>query len=133
MSGVSCQSCGLVNFAEATNCRRCGTQLDPNAPAVRKKSVRRRRESVDPLGPEEPPKKKNRLLRSAVRVLALSGFIIFLWYASLIGTSDPVLFEQKQALDRSIDVLEQKGFSQQVFILRHLVRFRATDNWWNQK
>jgi hypothetical protein len=114
MSGVSCQACGLINFAGAESCRRCGAQLDLQAP-------------------QPVPRRRRRLLKSVARILALSGFIIFLWYASLIGTSEPVLFEQRQALDRSIDILEQKGFSTQVFILKNLVRFRSTDNWWNRK
>jgi hypothetical protein len=117
MSGVSCQACGLINFAGAESCRRCGAQLDQQArqPAP------------------APAPRRHRLLKSVARILALSGFIIFLWYASLIGTSEPVLFEQRQALDRSIAILDEKGFSTQVFILRNLVRFRSTDSWWNRK
>jgi hypothetical protein len=113
MSGVSCQGCGLINFAGAESCRRCGSQLDNQT--------------------RQPAPRRRRLIKSAARILALSGFIIFLWYASLIGTSEPVLFEQRQTLDRSIGILEQKGFSTQVFILKNLVRFRSTDNWWNRK
>jgi hypothetical protein len=32
----------------------------------------------------------------------------------------------------SINTLEQGGFSRDAFVLRNLVAFRATDNWWNR-
>src|SRR5262249_33556340 len=76
---------------------------------------------------------KKKLLKSAIRIFALAGFILFIGYASLIATSDPAALEQKQVVDRAIDVLEKQGFGSEVFILRHLVFYRVTDNWWNKK
>jgi hypothetical protein len=118
MSSIKCQACGLVNYAGVSACRRCGRPIEPQI-------------HNDPATPT--PRKRRRYFRSTVRIIGLAGFIVFLWYASLVGSSEPVLFEQRQTLDRAIDVLERQGFNTEVTLLRHLVYFRSTDNWWNRR
>lgn len=76
---------------------------------------------------------RKRLVRSLLEVLAAVTFLVFLGYASLIGTSDPITDEQAKIVDRAIAVIDQKGFSREAFALRHLVRYRSTDNWWNRR
>ena len=110
-----------MNFAGATDCRRCGVSLAHAQP-----------DAADATEENKPGVKK-RIIKSALRVLGLAGFILFLWYASLIGTSEPVVLDQRKIVDRAIGVLEQRGFSSEVFVLRHFVYFRATDNWWNER
>jgi hypothetical protein len=121
MSGAKCLECGLMNFAGATDCRRCGVSLT------------RPRVIGAEATEENKPGIKKRIIKSAFRVFGLAGFILFLWYASLIGTSEPVVLDQKKILNKAIDVLEQRGFSGEVFILRNLVYYRSTDNWWNRR
>lgn len=112
-----------MNFAGAADCRRCGVSLAGP------------QEITDATDANEESKSgvKKKVIKSAVRVLGLAGFILFLWYASLIGTSEPVVLDQKKVVGRAIDVLEQRGFADEVFVLRHLVYYRATDNWWNRR
>jgi hypothetical protein len=121
MSGVKCGQCGLMNFAGVGVCRRCGAQVYNQTQIAT--------EEAD----EEQPKRGKKIAKSALRVVALAGFLIFLWYASLIGTSEPVVLEQRKVVDKAINVLEKRGFNSEVFVLRHLVFYRATDNWWNRK
>lgn len=121
MSGAKCRQCGLMNFGGAEQCRRCDTPLfNQNQLAASEPG-------------EEKPQTKKKIIKSVLRIFALAGFVIFLWYASLIGTSEPVVFDQKKIVDNAISVLERQGFDDEVFVLRHLVRYRATDNWLNRK
>lgn len=57
--------------------------------------------------------------------------LLFAAYMSLLMTSEDLRFEKRKTVSRAIAILEQKGFSRQAFVLNHLVRYRATDNWWN--
>jgi hypothetical protein len=59
--------------------------------------------------------------------------ILIIYYLSLLMTSDSIKWQQKQAVGRAITILEQKGFGKETFVLRHLVSFRSTDNWWNMQ
>src|SRR5215471_4403312 len=101
MSGVKCSSCGLVNFAAQTECRRCGAAIALDY--------------RDAAEVSSPGGLKNKLLKSALRIAALAGFILFLGYASLISTSDPASLEQRQIVDRAIDVLDKRGFDREAF------------------
>ena len=111
-----CVQCGLVNFASDDACRRCGAQLESPPPA-------------------ETPPVQNRRRRIILRLLltpALILCILLVAYLSLLATSEAINLQQRQTVERAIDVIEGKGFKQQAFILRHVVSFRATDNWWNR-
>lgn len=116
MSNRKCAECGLVNFATDEECRRCHAPLD----AV---------ETVE-AHPDEKPKRRIwlRLLFTPALIL----IILLVAYLSLLVSSDPVDAQQREAVNRAIEVLDQKGFSQEAFMLRHAVSFRATDNWWNR-
>ena len=56
---------------------------------------------------------------------------LFAFYLSLIATSAPLEVNERLTVERSIALLEQKGFDREAFLLRHAVAFRATDNWLN--
>jgi hypothetical protein len=47
-------------------------------------------------------------------------------------SSDQLQPYQREKVAAAIAVLQQQGFARQTFILKHLVVFRATDNWWNR-
>jgi hypothetical protein len=67
------------------------------------------------------------VLSSAVAVfLALAAF-----HLSLISTALPLFPEQRQQVDRAIDLLDSKGFNTEAFLLRGTTTFRGTDNWLN--
>lgn len=63
---------------------------------------------------------------------AVALFILFIAYLSLLTTSDPISLEQRQLVNRAIEMLERKGYTRDTFMLRHVVSFRSTDNWWNR-
>jgi hypothetical protein len=53
-------------------------------------------------------------------------------YLSLLVSSEGLEPEERQVVMSAVDVLEKAGFEREVFLLRHVVNFRSTDNWWNQ-
>lgn len=109
-----CPQCKLVNYPTAQACVRCGSALlriDDDGSAGGGVS--------------------NRLLRRAaifflVCISAIAGF-----YFSLILSAKPLDPDQKQTVAAAIDVLEEKGFSREVFLLRRLAAFRSEDHWLN--
>jgi hypothetical protein len=75
---------------------------------------------------------KRLIFKSLIRIVGLTLILLFLGYISLITTSDPILPNQEGEVMKAIGVLERRGFSKEAFVLRRLVRFRATDSWWNR-
>jgi hypothetical protein len=120
-----CSQCGLVNFASAVQCRRCGAAFDDAAFDDA--------EQFETLPDEGVEQKKRSLAQRLMWIFGMTAVILFICYASLLLTSDPIGWEQRQLVSRAIDVLESKGFGSEVFVLRHLVSYRATDNWWNMQ
>jgi len=57
--------------------------------------------------------------------------IIFGFYASLLISSDPLKSEDRAVVNSAIDLLDEKGFDEEVRYLRWLTSFRASDNWLN--
>lgn len=67
------------------------------------------------------------MLSSALAaLLALAAF-----HLSLVATSAPLSSDEAKAVDRAIELLDSKGFTTEVFLLRHTTTFRSTDNWLN--
>ena len=59
--------------------------------------------------------------------MAALGF----FYCSLLATSKPVSVSEMQTITRAIDLLDERGFGREAFLLRNTVSFRSTDNWIN--
>jgi hypothetical protein len=118
MSSKKCARCGLVNFATEEVCRRCGAPLTGID------------QHVDEFEGEQRSGQHS-IVKRALVVLAVTVFLLFIFYVSLLSTSDAITFEQKQVVNRAIAILDKGGFGNEVFVLRHLVNYRATDNWWN--
>ncbi|MGB7926005.1 MAG: hypothetical protein WCF57_22385 [Pyrinomonadaceae bacterium] len=118
MNSRKCAHCGLVNFATEEICRRCGALLA---------------DTGEPTGGIEDADdgRKRSIWKRALAVLCVTGFLLLIFYLSLLSTSEHVPFEQKQLVYQAINVLERSGFGTETFALRHLVNYRATDNWWN--
>jgi hypothetical protein len=118
-----CGSCGLVNAASDTLCRRCGSSLDDAAPVERQ---------IDPNAPDKPAPKKRGFLKRLTWIAGATLISLLIFYLSLLMTSDGLQADQREAAQKAIAVLEQRGFGREVFVLKHLTVFRSTDNWWNR-
>jgi hypothetical protein len=70
-------------------------------------------------------------LRYAATYAAAGFLAVLAFHLSLISTSLPVPNADKETVRRAIDLLEAKGFEREVFLLRNVVSFRATDHWLN--
>ena len=109
-----CQKCHLINYATAQVCGRCGEPLGESENISSNggfnKSVVARRASVCVV----------------VLIAVLLGF-----YTSLVLSADRLGPGEAAHVQAAIDILEQKGFSDEVFLLRRLAVFRANDNWLN--
>jgi hypothetical protein len=121
MKRRKCARCGLVNFATDQACRRCGFVFEEDGDAASSFEI------------DDSVPKKRSLWKRLLWILGMSFTILFICYASLLLSSDPLDFDQRQAVYRATEVLDQKGFGKEAFVLRHLVSFRRTDNWWNMQ
>ena len=117
MNTRKCDQCGLVNFADAGQCRRCGGALADRLPISRESPVE--------------PARRHGIGRRLIWLLAVTAALIFIWSRSLLLTSDAIAASQRQVVMRAIALLEHAGFSKEVLVLRHFANYRATDNWWN--
>jgi hypothetical protein len=69
--------------------------------------------------------------RRLIWISAMTILLLFGFYLSLLLTSDDLGLKQRETVSNAIALLAEKGFDRQVFVLNHLAKFRATDNWWN--
>ncbi len=49
----------------------------------------------------------------------------------MIFTSDSLKLDEREAVNNAIKVLNEKGFSREVFLLNNLASFRSNDHWLN--
>jgi hypothetical protein len=114
MSSPKCPHCGIVNFAEGGACRRCGEVVfTPRAMA---------------------PEVRHGEPSTLQRLGAIAGVVVavlFFWWVSLFATSEGLDPDQQVIVYRAVNLLEERGFTKEVFALRNVARFRSTDNWWN--
>ena len=118
MDTVKCPQCGLVNFIEADQCRRCGQYLLGAAHVP----------GPAPAAPEENPQ----LTLRFIPVLGTLALFFFIWWASLLVSSTSLTPAQQVVVDRAVAVLREQGFTREVFVLTGVTHFRSTDNWWNK-
>lgn len=111
-----CPQCNLVNFHNADECVRCQQNL------IEVKSI-------TPQIKESTLKRT--IFKRAVVCLAMCAFVIFGFYLSLIGSSKSLKYDQKQQIYGAINVLSERGFANEAFLLNYLTAFRANDNWLN--
>ncbi len=111
-----CPQCKLVNFPDAEECVRCRQNL------IEVKSINAQT--------KESTLKLTIFKRAAV-CLAVCVFVIFGFYLSLIGSSKSLKYNQKQEISSAVNVLSEKGFDNEAFLLNYLTAFRANDNWLN--
>lgn len=109
-----CLNCDLVNFSDVTHCARCGSFLDENGYLSATKN------SLLTI-----------VIRRGVICLVVCLFVLAGFYLSLIGSAKSLAYEDKQVITRSVAILREKGFADEVFLLENLAAYRSTDNWLN--
>jgi hypothetical protein len=112
-----CPNCQLVNFEDAAHCLRCRSTL------------------IEVVAPEPETASKS-FFRSKVFIRAgslLTAILIALlgFYLTLLVSAKRLSYDEQKSVERSIRVLEDKGFERDVFILRYMTAYRGTDNWLN--
>lgn len=111
-----CSQCNLINFLDAEECVRCRSKL------IEVKSIKPQiKEST----------LKRTIFKRAIVCFAVCLFVIFGFYLSLVGSSKSLKYEQKQHVYAAINVLSEKGFTNEALLLNYLTAFRANDNWLN--
>lgn len=113
-----CPECNLINFPTAAVCKRCEADLRSfdraqNAPEKPKKSFRAK------------------LVRRTAVCFAMCLFTIFGFYVSLLVSAKRLGYEEKQKIERAVQILDDKGFDREVLLLRYLTAYRSEDNWLN--
>lgn len=110
-----CPNCKFVNFSDAAECKRCLSDL------------------IEVASETKPAKRslKAKIIKRGAILLAVCIFTILGFYISLIGSSKSLTYDEKQIVKKAIDVLEEKGFSGEAFLLRYPTAFRGNDNWLN--
>ena len=111
-----CPSCSLINFPTAKSCKRCNFNL-----------LTVSAESIDAKNPFY----KSKILHRVVVCIAVIVFTLFGFYLSLIGSCERLTYQEKEIVNQAVAILDEKGFSGEVFLLDYLTAFRATDNWLN--
>lgn len=117
MNRHKCLRCGLVNADTDETCRRCGASLSADATQ------------------QDAPKQevtKRGLVRRVIWILGTTILLLFCCYLSLLLTSNDLEYHKRETVARAIGVLEQRGFGKQAFVLKHLVKYRGSDSWWNR-
>jgi len=116
MNNRKCLVCGLVNFANADLCPRCGAGLNKD-------------DALD--SEDDSAQRSSSFFKRALITLVVAFCAVLALHASLLLTSEAITAEQRQTVLRSVRVLEARGFSNEAWLLRHVVSFRQNDNWWN--
>src|SRR5688500_14590926 len=109
-----CSNCGIVNYLTAQYCVRCSLSLGES----------------ENISSKRPFLKSPLVKRAAVCTLVLIA-TVFGFYASLVLSADGLRREEHRRVQIAIKHLEQRGFSDEVFLLKHLTVFRSNDNWLN--
>lgn len=112
-----CQNCDLNNFHTAENCVRCHSMLGEI--------------SVESSGKRADKSIAKRIFQRAVVCIGVCLFTVFGFYISLIVSAESLSYEQEATVERAIEILDKRGFLDEVFYLEYLTTFRASDHWLN--
>ncbi len=99
-----CSHCGLTEAAEHGRCSRCGMGLGPAPSGLYR--------------------------RAAVLIVVCIALVLGFWL-SLAMSANRLTAEQQAAVDRAIDVLRDRGFADEAWLLTYFTIYRADDNWLN--
>lgn len=109
-----CRNCSLVNFAFSQACSRCDADLTET-------------ENIASNGGFLNSPFLNRVFV----FLFASAFTLSGFYISLVLSAKPLAYDQRKSVERSIKILEERGFTREAFLLNNLAAFRGNDNWLN--
>ena len=70
-------------------------------------------------------------LKRFLSAVLIAAIILCAMYFSLVQSAEPLVAAQHSKVQTAIDILAEKGFDREVFLLRRTVVFRASDNWLN--
>lgn len=112
-----CPDCQLVNFEDAAHCLRCRktlVEVVTGAPDAARKSFSKAKLLI----------RAGSLLTAIV--IALLGF-----YLTMLVSAKRLTYDEQKTVERSLRLLDGKGFDRDVFVLRYMTAYRGTDNWLN--
>lgn len=109
-----CPACRIANFADAKTCLRCGETLGKTANIT-----------SNSLFLKLP------IVRRAGICAVVILFVLLGFYFSLIFSASRLTYDEQQQVAAAIEVLKQKGFTDEAFLLEHVAVFRGNDNWLN--
>ena len=112
-----CPNCQLTNFAHSKECVRCQFNL------IEVSIMSENRQKTSFL--------KSKIFRRALICAAVCIFALLGFYLSMIFTSAPLKSADRKSVAVAINILDEKGFAKEVFLLRYLTSFRSNDNWLN--
>lgn len=110
-----CPKCHLVNFPNAEKCQRCAAELV----------------EISVVSEKNNPSLKAQILKRALICVAVCAFCITGFYISLVFSAKSLSYDEKEIVTEAIALLDEKGFADEVFMLRYLTVFRSNDNWLN--
>lgn len=112
-----CPNCQLINFSHSEECTRCLCNL------IEVSSLQgNQAQSGD---------SKFKIVRRAMVCAAVCFAALLGFYLSLVLTSAPLDYNEKKQVENAIEILDEKGFSKEVFLLKYLTKFRSNDHWLN--
>ena len=109
-----CPACNVVNFADAHECVRCRTvltEIESNN-IVTRSSI-------------------SRLISRVVICIFVCIVVIFGFYLSLLVSANRLSNPQRIEVRKALAVLNERGFSNEIFLLYYFSAFRSEDNWLN--
>ena len=112
-----CPECQTTNFAHSEECVRCRSSLFEVPVFTETKTAK--------------PAGNSKILRRTIICIAVVILTLGSFYLSLIYTSKSLSYQEKKTVEKAIDILAEKGFSREVFLLSSVTHYRGNDNWLN--
>lgn len=81
--------------------------------------------------PDEKTFSLKKLIQRTFAVLTAVFLVLLGFYLSLIVSAEKLLPDERKAVNDAILVLEERGFVNDIVLLKHFTAFRRNDNWLN--
>ena len=109
-----CTQCGLVNYRTAPACMRCEAKLYESENIASNRGLL-----------------KSTIVKRGAVCLAVLAVAMLGFYTSLVFSADALTHAERQSVQASIRLIEEAGFADEAFLLKHVAVFRSNDNWLN--
>ena len=70
--------------------------------------------------------------RSLLLIAGTTVTIVVVAFLSLLATSDGLSVDQRDMVNEAVTIVENGGFERDATVLRRVVFYRSTENWWNK-